>query len=168
MIYKLFGSFDRDDFDGFAGNVREVADGAGFDRADLLDNVDARSDLTKDAVAVATGIGCGEIEEVIVNEIDEKLCGCAMGIGCASHGDGAFFIGKLVAGFIFNWGKSLLLIHLAIKATALDHEIVDHAVKDGAVVEAAIDVAEEVCNRLGGLFVEELERDITGGGFNGD
>ena len=75
------------------------------------------------------------IEEIIVRDIDKKLCGSGMHIGCACHGDGIFIILEAVGGLVLNRGANLFLIHARLESASLNHEAVNHAMKYGVVVK---------------------------------
>jgi hypothetical protein len=52
----------------------------------------------------------------------------------------------------------------ALRAAALDHEVLDHAMEREAVVEAVGGQLAEVLDRLGRVLVEELDGDRPGVG----
>src|SRR5439155_22618393 len=69
------------------------------------------------------------------------------------------------AGLVFDGTSGRLLAHSGLEAAALNHETVDDAVKYRAIVEAAVDVLDEVCDRLGSLVGIELERKTAHAGL---
>jgi hypothetical protein len=60
------------------------------------------------------------------------------------------------------------LLHVGIKATALNHETVDDAMEDGAVVVAALYVFFKVGGGNRGLVAEQFQNDFAkvGGQFD--
>src|SRR5437899_4315636 len=85
-----------------------------------------------------------------------------MRVGRARHRNGPQFIFQAPlereSGLVFNWRTGWLLAHSGLEAAPLNHETVDDAVKYRAIVEAAVDVLNEVRDRLGSLVGIELER----------
>ena len=55
-----------------------------------------------------------------------------------------------------------------VKPPPWHDELWDYAVKHGVGVEAGVDIAQEVLDRLGGFIREELDRDIPLGGLEDD
>src|SRR3989454_4856961 len=72
---------------------------------------------------------------------------------------------EAVAGLVFYWTSDRLLAHSGLEAAPLDHETVDDAVKYRAVVETAVDVLNEIRDRLGSLVGIELERETAHAGL---
>src|SRR5216684_1194073 len=69
------------------------------------------------------------------------------------------------SGLVFYWSTGRLLAHSGLEAAPLDHETVDGAVKYRAVVETAVDVLNEIRDRLGSLVGIELERKTAHAGL---
>src|SRR5690606_16901107 len=61
---------------------------AGFHALDLVDHVGAFGDLAEHGVAPAVGGGGGEIQEIVVGDVDEELRGSRMRVAGAGHGHG--------------------------------------------------------------------------------
>src|SRR3989454_1037298 len=72
---------------------------------------------------------------------------------------------EAVAGLVFYWTSDRLLAHSGLEAAPLNHETVDDAVKYRAVVETAVDVLNEIRDRLGSLVGVELERKTAHAGL---
>src|SRR5256885_2546128 len=88
-----------------------------------------------------------------------------MRVGRARHRTGSQFVlqARLEggSGLVFYWSAGSLLAHSGFEAAPLNHETVDDAVKYRAIVEAAVDVLNEVRDRLGSLVGIELEGKIA-------
>src|SRR5256885_12989403 len=69
------------------------------------------------------------------------------------------------SGLVFYRRAGRLLAHSGLEPASLNHETVDDAVKYRAVVEAAVDVLNEVCDRLGSLVGIELKRKAAHAGL---
>ena len=119
----------------------------------------AFNDLAENAVAPAVGIGCFEVEEVVVGNVDEELRGGRMRVGGARHGDGVVVVLQAVVGFVLDRVFAIFLFHARLEAAALDHEARDDAVENGVVVVAGFNVRNEILGRLWRFFGIEFEGD---------
>src|SRR5207247_6764649 len=109
------------------------------------------------------------VEKTVVLDIDEELRGRRMGVGRARHRDGPQFVLEArlerEPGLVFYRRAGRLLAHSGLEATPLNHETVDDAVKYRAIVETAVDVLNEIRDRLGSLVGIKLERKAAHAGF---
>src|SRR5256885_11719058 len=88
-----------------------------------------------------------------------------MRVGRARHRTGSQFVlqARLEggSGLVFYWSAGSLLAHSGFEAAPLNHETVDDAVKYRAIVETAVDVLNEIRDRLGSLVGIKLDRKST-------
>src|SRR5207248_5546066 len=104
----------------------------------------------------------GLVGEAVVDDVVVEVRDGGMRGGRGRHRNGPQFVLQArlerESGLVFNGRAGRLLAHSGLEAAALNHETVDDAVKYRAIVEAAVDVLDEVCDRLGSLVGIELER----------
>lgn len=141
---------------------------AGTDDLDFVHDFHAFRYLAKNGVTPALGAFATKIQEIIVLDIDKKLRTGGVGVRGPGHGNTAIDILEAVIGFIGNGGAGGFLLHILVKAAALDHEVVNNAVKNGAVIVAAFGVFHKIGNGLGGFGSIQLQCDVTKIGVQDD
>ncbi len=134
---------------------------------DGVDDVHAGYDMAEHAVAPARRRRRGEIQEVVVGHVDEKLAGCRMGIAGAGHGDGAATVTQPVVGLVVDRWSRRLLLHVGRESTALDHETVDDTMKNRLIEEAVAHIRQKIGDGLGGLFGVQVQHDLAVVGLEG-
>jgi hypothetical protein len=163
---RSFSDLGAGDQDGFLGHVLVGAMIAARRRNDSVHHIHASGDFTEHCVAKA--ILTRVIEHGVVFHVDEELAGGAVRHAGAGHGDAAAHVFQAVARLDGDGGSGFLLIHLRIKATALDHETWDDPMENGAGVVTALDVVGEVLGADWSFGRVEFEFDGAFGGFEGD
>src|SRR5690606_4047556 len=118
----------------------------------------AFNDATEHGITPALRGFRGMVEEGVIGDIDEELCGGRMRVHRAGHGDRADFVFKAVVGFVFDGGARGFLFHARLETAALDHEVIDHAMENRAVVMAGLDVFLKV--RSGFRCLCEMEMQL--------
>src|SRR5690606_37961180 len=82
MLFNDGGFLDDDVLGGYV-LVKALA--ACLDAFDLLDDLGALDDLAEDGVAPAVGRGRGEVQEVVVGDVDEELGSGRVRVAGAGH-----------------------------------------------------------------------------------
>src|SRR5882672_1746297 len=167
----LFGWFQRDRFDrdGPLRNVLMLLDRRGRRLGNSQHSVHPLDHASKHRVPESPRGRLAVIEKTVVLDVDEELRGCRMRIGRARHRNRSQFVLQArlegESGLVFYWSTGRLLAHSGLEAAPLDHETVDDAVKYRAVVETAVDILNEIRDRLGSLVGIELERETAHAGL---
>src|SRR5690606_7132009 len=131
------------DDDGFGRNVLMEAAAASLYAFDLVYDFSAFNDFTEDSVAPTIGGRGSEVQEVIVGDVDEELCGSRVWVAGARHGQRVAVVLQAVIGFVLNGSLGGFLFHVGIETAALNHEVVDDTMEDCAVVKAIVDIGQE-------------------------
>ena len=63
-------------------------------------------------------------------------------------------------------GAGRLLVHIFIKATALNHKVADDAVEDRAIVVPAVSIADKVRHAVGCALAVQAQADDAQAGFH--
>src|SRR3989442_845292 len=167
----LFGWFQRDRFDrdGPLRNVLVLLDRRGRRLGNSQHSVHPLDHAPKHRVPESPRGRLAVIEKTVVLDVDEEFRGCRMPILRARHRNRSQFVLQArlegESGLVFYWSTGRLLAHSGLEAAPLDHETVDDAVKYRAVVETAVDVLNEIRDRLGSLVGIELERETAHAGL---
>ena len=148
----------------FHGNVLMEAVTPGFYAFDLVNNVHAVNYFAKYGITPTLYAFAGEIQEVVIFDVDKKLGGSGMGILGAGHGDGARIILQAIVGFVFDWVFSAFLLHIFIETAALDHEAINYPVEDGSVIVTIVNIAHEVLYGDRGFFFVQFKFDVAHAG----
>ena len=105
------------------------------------------------------------VQEFVVGRVDEKLRSGRVGRLRACHGQAVLCVFQAVVAFVLNGGIGVLLFHVRLKTTPLNHEARNDTVKNGVVIVSLVDVVQEVFNAQGRFFSVELNEDDA---FAGD
>src|SRR5471030_355036 len=97
---------------------------AGRHTLDFFYHVESVGHFGKYTVAPTVSAFRAEVKEIIVNQIDEKLCSSGMRIVGAGHRQGTTGIFQAIIGFIFYRRTGLFLRHARLKTAALDHKTI--------------------------------------------
>src|SRR5690606_899637 len=162
MLFNDGGFLDDDVLGGY---VLVEALAACFDALDLFNDLGAFDDLAEYGVAPAVGRGRGEVQEVVVGNVDEELCGGRMRVAGAGHGESVAVVLEAVVGFVLDGFVRGFLLHAGLEAAALDHEVADDAMEDRAVIEAFFDVGKKIVDGLGCFFGVKLDDHVAHAGL---
>ena len=96
------------------------------------------------------------------------MAGCRIRIVRAGHCNGTDGVFQTVLVFEFDRSVRALLMQIAVKTAALNHEIVDDAVEDRTVIKTFIGVLDEVSNCRRSCFLIKVDNDVAfrGNDFN--
>ena len=134
---------------------------AGGHLGDLVHHLHAAGHLAEYGIAEVAG---AVVEKGVVLVVDKELAGGRVAHLGAGHGQGATQVAQAVVGFVLDRCFGLLLLHVGVEATALDHEVGDDPVELGVVVVAAVDVAEEILHADRGFLGFQLDFDLAQAG----
>src|SRR5436190_21594407 len=106
------------------------------DRFYLVDHIAAFHYFSEHTITEPLLIGGAVVQEVVIHNIEEKLCRRRVRIGSAGHGDGVSIVLQSIAGFVLDRGANRLLLHPGLEPAALNHKAVYYPMEYGVVVEA--------------------------------
>lgn len=133
-----------------------------FDLLELVDDVHTADHFTEDGVA--------HVEPWGRNGGDEKLAAISAGARVRHGEDAGLVEGDIACALVFKvFAPDGLATHASASWVAtLDHELFDDAVKDDAIIVTVLDVCGEVFASLRCDVFEQLELNVTLGGFEDD
>src|SRR4030043_1345059 len=100
--WSILDPADRDDGDGLAGDIFHPMDRHGGRRGDGVHDIQARGDLSENAVAKPFRRVARVIEEVVIHMVDEKLAGGTVDLARAGHGDRPPVVCEPVSGLVLD------------------------------------------------------------------
>ena len=101
------------------------------------------------------------VEEIIILNIDKELGSGGVRFHGAGHGHRTEIVLQAIVRLVFNRFPCGLLLHIGVKATALNHEVIDHAMENGAIVVAFTGVVQKVFDGFGRLLGIQFQFDFA-------
>lgn len=98
-------------------------------------------DFTENSVTVLRGCA---VKEVVVFQVDEELAGSRIRIVRTGHCNGTDGVFQTVLIFEFDRSVRALLMQIAVKTAALNHEVVDDAMENRTVIKTFFCILDEV------------------------